>query len=321
MRRYIPEEIEFLPKQQQKRNVFFHTLVLGFNSGQYDLILIKKKKPFVTQIPQDSDVKLAKKQNKVMYVSVATFLEICSYISPGTGQEKWMKTYGAKLSKLWFSDEWFETAEKLDFPGLLPHEEWFSELKNEMTLSEEAYRASQRIWQEKGMRTFKDLLRFHNNLDFEPFLEALGSIRDSYTGLGIDIFKDAVPLPGVSMKYLLRRTLNKRDAPELYAPGEKAYEILKGAVVRGAEPGVLSKTTMRTHKFKDAKMCPRVLAYDANALYPSTMEVVAQWAQTPRSDEKFIKVLQRDRWFGFAYVDIEVPRELWTKFEEMPPLF
>ena len=58
-----------------------------------------------------------------------------------------------------------------------------------------------------------------------------------------------------------------------------------------------------------------------NALYPSTMEVVAQWAQTPRSDEKFIKVLQRDRWFGFAYVDIEVPRELWTKFEEMPPLF
>ena len=51
------------------------------------------------------------------------------------------------------------------------------------------------------------------------------------------------------------------------------------------------------------------------------MEVVAQWAQTPRGDEKFIKVLQRDRWFGFAYVDIEVPRELWTKFEEMPPLF
>ena len=87
MRRYIPEEIEFLPKQQQKRNVFFHTLVLGFNSGQYDLILIKKK-PFVTQIPQDSDVKLAKKQNKVMYRSTATFLKICCCIRTGTGHEK-----------------------------------------------------------------------------------------------------------------------------------------------------------------------------------------------------------------------------------------
>ena len=166
-------------------------------------------------------------------MSVATFLEICSYISPGTGQEKWVKTYGAKLSKLWFPYEWFETAEKLDFPELPPHKEWFSDLKNEMALSEEAYRASQRVWQEKGMRTFKELLRFCNNLDFEPFLEALNSIRHSYTGLEIDILKEAVPLPGVSMKYLLRGTLNKRDSPELCAPGEKGYDILKGAVVRG----------------------------------------------------------------------------------------
>ena len=84
------------------------------------------------------------------------------------------------------------------------------------------------------MQTFTDWLHFYNNLDFEPFLEALlRSMRDSYTGLGIDIFKDAVPLTGVSMKYLLRGILNKRDAPELYAPGEEAYEILKGEVVGG----------------------------------------------------------------------------------------
>ena len=121
-----------------------------------------------------------------------------------------------------------------------------------------------------------------------------------------------IPTPGweqifSKMRYLCRESrwniscvVRLTKETELYAPGEKAYEILKGAVVRGAEPGVLSKTTMRTHKFKDAKMCPRVLAYDANALYPSTMEVVAQWAQTPRNVENFIEVLQRDRWFGFA---------------------
>ena len=68
-------------------------------------------------------------------------------------------------------------------------------------------------------------------------------------------------------------------------------------------------------------MCPRALPYDANALYPSTMEVFIQWAQTPRNVEKFIEVLQRDRWFEFALVDIDVPRELWTKFEQMTPLF
>ena len=65
------------------------------------------------------------------------------------------------------------------------------------------------------MLTFTDWLHFYKNLDFEPFLEALESMRDSYTGLGIDIFKDAVPLPRVSMKYLLRGTPSKRDIPEL----------------------------------------------------------------------------------------------------------
>ena len=45
------------------------------------------------------------------------------------------------------------------------------------------------------------------------------------------------------MKYLLRGTLrgiltgrftlNQRDSLELYTPGEKGYEILKGAVVKG----------------------------------------------------------------------------------------
>ena len=73
------------------------------------------------------------------------------------------------------------------------------------------------------MRTFTDWLHFYNNLDFEPFLEALESMRDSYRGLGIDILKDAV----------LRGTLNKRDALELYAPGQEVYEILKGEVVGG----------------------------------------------------------------------------------------
>ena len=51
-----------------------------------------------------------------------------------------------------------------------------------------------------------------------------------YTKIGVDIFKDAVSLPGVSMQYILRDTLRRRNAPELYAPGSEAYEMLKAAV-------------------------------------------------------------------------------------------
>lgn len=77
----------------------------------------------MTQIARGADVKVANKQNKVMYMSKPPFLEICSYISPGTSHYKWVKTYGAKLSKLWFPYEWFNTAEKLDLPGLPPSKE------------------------------------------------------------------------------------------------------------------------------------------------------------------------------------------------------
>ena len=83
------------------------------------------------------------------------------------------------------------------------------------------------------MKTFADWLKYYNNLDVGPFLEALEKMRGFYTDLGIDIFKDAVSLPGVSLQYLLRGTLGKFDVQELYAPEREAFGMLKGAIVGG----------------------------------------------------------------------------------------
>lgn len=77
------------------------------------------------------------------------------------------------------------------------------------------------------------------------------------------------------------------------------------------------------------RRCQKVLGYDANALYLSTMlgtmpcgkEVIVHWLQTSGNIKSFFAVLQGDKWFGFAEIDIQVPREFWKKFEEMPPLF
>ena len=110
------------------------------------------------------------------------------------------------------------------------------------------------MFRERGMKTFADWLQFYNNLDVEPFLEAKESTRDFYTGLGILLFKDAVSLQSVSMKYLLWGTLNQRKAPELYARGKEA-ETLKAAVVGG--PNLIfkrnneaGKTRIRSYKFQ-----------------------------------------------------------------------
>ena len=155
-------------------------------------------------------------------------------------------------------------------------------------------------------------------------------MRDFYTDYGIDIFKDAVSLPGVSMKFVLRGTLTGPNAPELYAPNKEAYDMLKASVTGGPsivftryhEAGV---SRIRSHQVAEARPCQRILGYDANALYLSTMAAPMPCGEghcrRPDDVEGFVAALREGRWFGFAEVDIEVPEYLWPKFEEMPPLF
>ena len=76
-----------------------------------------------------------------------------------------------------------------------------------MTLPLEKYRDA----------NFCGLVALYENLDFEPFLEALKSMRDFYTGLGIALFQRCGISAEVWMKYLLQGTLNRRDVPGLYA--------------------------------------------------------------------------------------------------------
>ena len=187
------------------------------------------------------------------------------------------------------------------------------------------------------MQTFGDWMEYYNNLDVAPFLEALQKMKEFYTSLGIDILKDAVSLPGVSEKYILRKTLQPRwgyKPPELYSPNKEAYAMLKAAVVGGpslvfTRKHVAGETRIRSHQYEDARVCRRILGYDANSLYPSTMMkempcgpgYVKSYDNPEAYALVFPQFLWMEEWFGFAEVDIEVPEELWPEFEEFPPLF
>ena len=184
------------------------------------------------------------------------------------------------------------------------------------------------------MQTFRDWLEYYNNLDVTPFLETIEKMKAFYTNIGVDIFKDAVPLPGVSMQYILRRTLRGRNAPELYAPGPEAYEMLKAAVVGGpsmvfTRKHVAGQTRIRSHKYKQSNIVKRIMGFDANSLYPSTMakempcgeEFVEHYEDPVQAAKDLIPRMYSKRWFGFAEVDIEVPQDEWEEFEEFPPIF
>ena len=249
--------------------------MIGFNSGRYDLNLIRKY--FISHLGQEK-VDSGEKQSQIMYMKTPqfVFLDVLNYLAPGITYDKWVKTYGAKQTKSWLPYEWFDSADKLDYKGLPPYRCWFSQLKNSFALTPKEYDECKRVFQERGMQTFGVWLEYYSNLDVTPFLETIEKMKAFYTNIGVDIFKDAVSLPGVSMQYILRRTLRGYNAPELYAPGSEAYKMLKEAVVGGpslvfTRKHVAGETRIRAHKYDSARPMKRFFGFDANSLYSSTM--------------------------------------------------
>ena len=332
---FMPADVNLLPKDQRKKIEEWcdQVPVLGFNPGTYDLNLIKNY--FAERLADTTNkVRVAKNGNKIMFLLTSgfRFLDIINYLGPGTSYEKWVKAYECKTVKSWFPYEWFDRPEKLDYPGLPDYPDWYSKLKGEFVLKLSEWKACQKLFREKEMKTFKDWVRYYNNLDVAPGLEALQKMKNFYTEKGIDIMKDAVSIPGVSLHYLLRGAI-ERNA-DLYSPSKEAYDMLKAAVVGG--PSLVftryhevGKTRIRSHQIAKPKLCKNILGYDANALYLSTM-----LREMPCGKERvehhfddltalFIltQSLKEGSWFGYAEVDIEIPKHLHAKFEEMCPFF
>ena len=68
----------------------------------------------------------------------------------------------------------------------------------------------------------KDWLKEYNLADVKPFIEALEKTREQYYPDEIDLLKDAVSIPGISMNYVLNKALKmkKKSGPDLFAPGD-----------------------------------------------------------------------------------------------------
>ena len=113
--------------------------VFGFNSGRYDINMIKEY--FVKDLAEISNVNVAKKGNSYMFLSTPKFkfLDIKNYLAPGLSYDAWCRAYGCELQKLAFPYEWFDSFDKLNHKGPVKYEEFFSSLKGGITISQEEY--------------------------------------------------------------------------------------------------------------------------------------------------------------------------------------
>ena len=174
------------------------------------------------------------------------------------------------------------------------------------------------------MKTFKDFLIWYNNLDVEPFVEAISKMFEFYREKKLDLFKDGISVPGLVMRYLFQNT----DAQfSLFdEENEDLFHTFKNNIVGG--PSIIFNRYHEKNvtKIRGGKICKNVVGYDANALYLWAMMQQMPTGQFERplikkSVDYYMKEIVADRLFGFVEVDIHVPEHLKDKFSEMSPIF
>ena len=221
-----PEDFVMLPDRVKKDwdRWVNHAPVIEFNSGRYDLNLIKRY--FVEEIAKvDEEVVpeifVARKVNSCMFLTTPKFklLDIKNFLAPNLSYDAWCKSLGCKLQILVFPYEWLTSYKKLSHVGPVRRQDFYSRLPKK-TISRKEYNKYRKEFFRRGCETMINWLREYNVADVEPFIEAVDKTRRQYFDDELDILKDAVSIPGISQRYVLNKGLKERPECELYAPGD-----------------------------------------------------------------------------------------------------
>ena len=111
-----PSDFQMLPDEAKEkwRQWANEVPLTGFNSGKYDLNMVKEY--FVKEISYNKDdeynedVFAAKKENDYMFLTTSKFkfLDVKNYIGPVLSYYAWCKSMGCIVQKLMFPYEWLD---------------------------------------------------------------------------------------------------------------------------------------------------------------------------------------------------------------------
>ena len=189
--------------EKQLQTWLHHLPVIGFNSGHYDLNVVKKCLiPYLLKNGENQFV--IKRQNTFMCLSTdkLKILDMVNFLAPGYSYDKYLKAYGCELEKGHFPYEYMDGVGKLGDCVLPPQSAFFSRLKKE-GISNDDYVRFQAVWRDNGMETLREYLIWYNNRDVTPFLDAIAKQAAFYHNRQhIDIFKDGISVPGLALSYM-----------------------------------------------------------------------------------------------------------------------
>ena len=274
---------------ENQLQVWLHQLpVVGFNSGRYDLNAIKK---FFVPLLIHNNAAVIKRQNTYMCLSTdqLKFVDICNYLAPGVSYDKYLKAYGCELQKGHFPYEYMDDLQKLEDRVLPPQSAFFSQLKNE-GISDADYARCQAVWHDNQMKTMRDFLVWYNNRDVIPFLQAIDKQFAFYQQHNIDMFKDGISVPRLSLLHLFNDLPNDTNFVTFNRTNSDLHKLVKDNIVGG--PAIIF------HRYHEkgitkirggGELCRSIVGYDANALYlwAIMQDMPTGWYTRRREENKF----------------------------------
>ncbi|EGZ17311.1 hypothetical protein PHYSODRAFT_500456 [Phytophthora sojae] len=179
--------------------------VFGFNSGRYDINLIKKD---LFAVIGTDNIKSVIKNPSYMCIATSNMkmLDISNYVPAGTSYENYLTTYlgGCKcddkircvygLGKGLFPYEYITSFNVLNQTTLPPKSAFDSKLRG-TSITDDDYERVKFVWEYYEMKSMKDLLIWYNNLDVVPFIKAINAQRELFKSFNLDMFADGVSLP------------------------------------------------------------------------------------------------------------------------------
>ena len=323
---YIPE-IENTPLKDKFESYVAQLPVLTFNGAKYDLKVIKGDL-IPSLVKLDSINYVIKKGSSYLCISTAElmFLDIVNYIAPCYNYSNFLKAYGVTEQKSFWPYEHFTSIEQLESKEFPRYENFYSTSTSRNTLEPLAsdnltavekvviqrtsdkqnpltpfeisqiadyrYTTLRELFIRKKWK-LKDLLIHYNNLDTGPFIVALKNLVKYYSDRNVDIFKEAISVPGIAERLAFKTV--KSDFFTLFSGQHKdLFSLFKSNLVGGPaiifdRKQVAGQTNIRHHP--NGEVCRKIIGYDANSLYLGCMgqQMPCGMFLRRRADNRFIR--------------------------------
>ena len=223
------------------------------------------------------------------------FMDVTNFLPAGTSYDKFAKAYATQGGqKLVFPYEYLDAFEKLTHPlPPYPSDAWCSELqggrdmlnlayedylmgpssKERPKTGQEVYDEMKALYDARGMTTLREWLQLYNEHDVKPFLSGVIRMQETYFDQSLDVWKQAIGIPGISRAMLYNFSRLNHTIFPLIAPEDADLHHLYRCQLAGGPSLIFQRWCKAgvTHISPDNKvLCRSIQGYDANSLYLGT---------------------------------------------------